>query len=91
MQGSEKQDVDQKRGERDALAAERGDVSGTGRDITVTIREKDAVAPAQPPDPMKDGESELHLVLEGHKTTFGTDPNGDEDSDDDYLPSRIIM
>lgn len=70
-----------------ALAAERGDTKVLGRQIDVTIREK-ATVTAKAPDPNSE---DAHLMLEGHRTTFGTKKEEDEDSDDDFLPSGIRM
>ncbi|KAK4134737.1 hypothetical protein BT67DRAFT_303528 [Trichocladium antarcticum] len=76
-----------------ALAVERGDAclfAGGGK-VEVTIREKTTDGAAQPPSQ----EDDSHLMVEGHKTTFGTDKklgeNGDSDhdsdSDDDPFPT----
>lgn len=70
-----------------ALAAERGDTKVLGQQIDVTIREKTTVIP-KAPDPNSE---DAHLMLEGHRTTFGTKKEEDEDSDDDFLPSAIRM
>ncbi|KAK1836458.1 hypothetical protein QBC39DRAFT_422837 [Podospora conica] len=74
-----------------ALAAERGDAIATGRTMQVTIREKASVAPAPAPAEGATGD-DAHLMLEGHRTAFGTTQDDmDIDSDDDYLPSTIRM
>ncbi|KAK3312423.1 hypothetical protein B0H66DRAFT_525484 [Apodospora peruviana] len=84
--------------------AKSGGGNGSGS-VEVTIREKETVAPAQRPgherrtgDQGEDDHDDAHLMLEGHKTTFGTSSAGrkvgeeqdDEDSDDDdfdFLPT----
>lgn len=73
---------------RDAtmLATERGDNQVLGRQVDVTIREKTSTAPAKAPDL----DDEAHLMIEGHRPTFGT-KNEDDDSDDDFLPAAIRM
>ncbi|KAK3939843.1 hypothetical protein QBC46DRAFT_314906 [Diplogelasinospora grovesii] len=72
-----------------ALAAERGTMgkfTPTGGDskVEVTIKEKETVAPAQPPDPQQQSgqEPDMHLMLEGHKITFAGIPIDDSDEED---------
>ncbi|KAI1207092.1 uncharacterized protein F4807DRAFT_213856 [Annulohypoxylon truncatum] len=65
---------------RDAkeLARERGDktnLPSTGKQVTVTIREKKVIMAAQEPSLDTDGEG--HLVLDGYKTKF--DPKAEPD------------
>ncbi|KAK1755567.1 Rtr1/RPAP2 family-domain-containing protein [Echria macrotheca] len=82
-----KDELDKK--DHTSLAAERGDVGLVSRQIDVTIREK-STADAKPPD--RQLAEDAHLMLEGHKSTFGTAEEEDEDdSDDDFLPSTIRM
>lgn len=76
-----------------ALAAERGEAAVAGRMMELTIREKGTVAPATAPAEGARGE-DAHLMLEGHRTAFGTgqdEMDMDMDDDDDYLPATIRM
>lgn len=111
-------DQDEKRQTAATLSAERGDNLGNLADLNtgvvkVTIREKSVTTPARPPDLPKrkqqlldptsgDDEDNVHLTVEGHKTTFGTGKKGkaksgqagedddmDYDDDDDYMPASI--
>ncbi|KAK0629658.1 hypothetical protein B0T17DRAFT_506186 [Bombardia bombarda] len=92
------QDIDMEA--QNLLAAERGDAGKNttlgGKTVEATIREKSLTTPAQAPDhrQLADEDPDVHLVLEGHKTTFGTgksstkknagsDDSGSEDDDDD--------
>jgi len=76
-----------------ALAVERGDARRPAQQVEVTIREKSTTVPAQAPNrDQADQDVDAHLMLEGHKTTFGTtkdDADSDSDDADDYLPSAI--
>ncbi|KAK0620023.1 Rtr1/RPAP2 family-domain-containing protein [Immersiella caudata] len=80
--------------DKTALAVERGDARRPAQQVEVTIREKSTTAPVKGPDQsqaVQDGEA--HLMLEGHKTTFGTgkDDAGSDSDDDEYLPSAIRL
>lgn len=69
-----------------ALAVERGDARRPAHQVEVTIREKSSTAPAKAPELDPDA----HLMLEGHRTTFGANDDSDDDSDDDDgLPDAI--
>ena len=76
-----------------ALAIERGDARRPAQQIEVTIREKSTAGPGRAPNVEVDRDAESHLILEGHKSTFGTgkDDESLSDDDDDYLPSAIRM
>ncbi|KAH8681434.1 Rtr1/RPAP2 family-domain-containing protein [Xylariales sp. PMI_506] len=76
----------QKKSAKDAkeLALERGDAEGGNngsrgkkRSVDVKIREKKVVAEVQPPSLLEGG----HLVLEGYKTTFDTNPQASDRDD----------
>ncbi|KAK0643321.1 Rtr1/RPAP2 family-domain-containing protein [Cercophora newfieldiana] len=80
--------------DKTALAVERGDARRPAQQVEVTIREKSTTAPAQAPDLDQAAQDvDAHLMLEGHKTTFGTDKDddGSGSDDDDYLPSAIRL
>lgn len=80
-----------------ALSLERGDVLERGDasrprkvplapKIELTIREKDVTAVASPPkqDAADQDGGSTHLLLEGHKTSFGTKPEPEQsDSEED--------
>ncbi|KAL2021107.1 hypothetical protein VTK56DRAFT_7526 [Thermocarpiscus australiensis] len=75
----------QKQAKQDAsaLAVERGEVGFFNQGLVdVTIREKDAVGPAEPPS-LEGRGKDTHLMVEGYKSTFGTGQQREEDSDSD--------
>ncbi|KAI1409380.1 Rtr1/RPAP2 family-domain-containing protein [Hypoxylon sp. FL1857] len=71
----------EKKAARDAgmLALERGDAEErlSTKPITLTIREKSVTTAAR--EPSLDNDEENHLVLDGHKTTFGPKIHDDQD------------